>query len=431
MNTTIPIKFDADVALGRDILRRFKLPQTEFGPDKVIRIFDHDTNTTWGFVVVDNLVRGPSLGGIRLEPDVTVEEVYGLAHAMTFKNAAAMLPLGGGKSGLIGDPVFYSENPLQKKKLITHFAEVLWEHPEYIPGPDMGTDENDMQLIYDTFTHLNGKPNHGRGGIGRPPEKGGLPLDEWGLTAHGLLAAAKAAEENDSEFNIEGARVIIQGYGNVGCHIAEKLYAEGAVITGASDINCGLYNPDGLDIDEMREIRRERSGLLRYTGPTKIRFTSENLDELLTMPCDILIPAARPDAITVKNADVIDTRIILQGANNPVNHVTEYYLSRKKKITPLTDFIVNAGGVIACAVELKMDQDPDYRQKVTKKDGLGKDYLEQLVFKIISDNVNEIYQRMKKNCNQNIIWRDVAMDLAQERLQAGKNGNVPTLKDFS
>ncbi len=418
----IPSKLDIDVVEGKDIQKRFHIPRTDFGPEKVVRLFDHENNQTWGYVVVDNLTRGPSLGGIRLAPDISVNEVYGLASAMTFKNAAAMLPIGGGKSGILGNPAYFAENPLQKKKLITAFAEALWPVADYIPGPDMGTDEQDMQLIYDVFSRLNKAPNHGRGGVGRPPEKGGLPLDEWGLTAHGLFAGAKTAEEFEPGFRIRGARVVIQGYGNVGCHIAEKLAAEGAKIVGASDINMGLYNPDGLDLDQLSEIRKEPSGLMLYTGATKMRFIGETLDQLLQVPSDILIPAARPDAITRRNADKIQTRIILQGANNPVDHVVEYYLKRRKNVTSLTDFIVNAGGVIACAVELKVDSDDKFKKKVKKQDGCGKAYLEQLVYNIISSNVSEIYARLAKAKNPDLMWRDVATDLAKERLsKSGKD----------
>ena len=149
-----------------DIQQQFDLPRTDTGPEMIVRLSDPATGQTWGYVAVDNLVMGPSLGGTRLAPDISVQEVYGLARAMTYKNAAAMLPIGGGKSGLVGSPRYYHEHPDNKHKLITAFAEAIWPVKEYIPGPDMGTDEEDMQLIYDVYTRLNGAPNHGRGGVG-------------------------------------------------------------------------------------------------------------------------------------------------------------------------------------------------------------------------------------------------------------------------
>lgn len=417
-NQQLPAKFDIEVVEGSDIQGRFGLPRTELGPLQVIRVFDPGTDRTWGYVVIDNLVRGPSLGGIRLAPDITVDEVFVLARAMTLKNAAAMLPLGGGKSGIVGDPVYYMKNPLEKEQLITLFAEALWPVRDYIAGPDMGTDEGDMQFIYDTYTRLQGAPNHGRGGIGRPPENGGLPLDEWGLTAHGLFAAARTSEEYEPGFHIEDSTVIVQGYGNVGSHIGRKLHDAGAKIVGASDINMGLYNPDGLDVDELAEVRKGPRGLANYTGPAATRFVGEYLDDLMTMECDILVPAARPDVITGRNADRIRARLILQGANNPIDRTTEHYLERSKGIACLSDFIVNSGGVIACAVELKMDTDEEYREEVLREDGVGKAYLEKLTYETVSSNVREIYGRLAMAKGDDIIWRDAATDLAIERLSA-------------
>jgi glutamate dehydrogenase (NAD(P)+) len=177
-NLPLPRRLLAEAATGAEIERRYKIPTNEFGPQCVHRIFDPTDDRTWGFVVVDNLVRGRGLGGVRLAADVTVDEIYGLAHAMTMKSAAAMLPLGGAKSGLRIEPRQLAADPGAKRALITLFAEALWGIPEYIPGPDMGTNETDMQTIYETFAQRNGAAHHGRGGVGRPPTPGGFPLDE-------------------------------------------------------------------------------------------------------------------------------------------------------------------------------------------------------------------------------------------------------------
>jgi len=418
-------KFTVEIIKGDAIQKQFALPKTQFGPEMVVYLRDADTNEPAGFVVVDNLVMGPSLGGTRLAPDVTVQEVYGLAHAMTFKNAGAMLPIGGGKSGLLGDPAFYRDNPDKKKALISSFAEALWPVKEYIPGPDMGTDELDMQLIYDTYTRLNGAPNHGRGGVGRPPEKGGVPLDEWGLTAHGLYAAAKTIEKERDDFQLEGARVVVQGYGNVGSPIAHKLKDVGAVIVGASDINAGIYHPDGLDLVALDHARKEKAGLDTYSGAVETKFSARELEKLLEVPCDILVPAARPDAVMNENKDRIQARIILQGANNPVKPEIEADLMKERGIISLTDFIVNAGGVIACAVELKMDADSGYCDRVRKEDGSGRAYMEKLVYKIISTNVREICDRVCKG--DDIMWRDAARDMAMARLARGPEATKDSL----
>lgn len=416
-NARVPDKLDIEIVRGDAIRERFDLAPTDTGPELIARVFDPANGASRGFVAVDNLVMGPSLGGTRLAPDISVHEVYGLARAMTLKNAAAMLPIGGGKSGLIGDPIYFQEHPKEKRRLITAYAEALWPLADYIPGPDMGTNENDMQLIYDVFTRLHGAPNHGRGGVGRPPDKGGLPLDEWGLTAHGLFAAARTLEQRNPDFRLAGARVVIQGYGNVGRALARKLANVGARIVGASDIHAALYHPAGLDLDELDRVRLDKGGLSRYDGPVSTRYGANALDRLLEAPCDILVPAARPDAVTAGNQAAIQARFILQGANNPVRPDVEDWLAKERGTVNITDFIVNAGGVITCAVELQMDAEPGYRQRVLAEDGCGRAYMEKLVDRIVSANVEEICDRIQTDPAQT--WRAAALALAHARLEAG------------
>ncbi len=414
-----PARLAVEVLRGGAMQKELHLPQTPFGPEYVLCLREPESGSVWGYVVVDNRTLGPSLGGVRLAPDITAQEVYGLASAMTFKNAAARLPIGGGKSGLLADPRYYAERPEEKAALITAFAEALWPFPEYIPGPDMGTNENDMQRIYDVFTHLNGKPHHGRGGIGRPHQYGGLPLDEWELTAHGLFAAIQTLQEYESDVRIQKARVVVQGFGNVGSPIARKLQEAGAVIVGASDINAALYHPEGLDTLKLEHARRRQNGLAEYTGPVQHRWTGVELDKLLEVPCDILIPAARPNAVTDRNRDAVQARVILQGANNPVPSDIEDYLRRKRGTICMTDFIVNAGGVICCAVELKMDTDAAFRQHVRQADGIGRAYMEKLVYRIVSENVREICERLRRDKGTGRSWRETALELAARRLREG------------
>ncbi|MCX7591359.1 MAG: hypothetical protein N2255_06990, partial [Kiritimatiellae bacterium] len=414
----VPRRLALDVATGSEIFRRYGIRSNERGPRKIVRIFDPTDDRTWGYVGIDNLVRGPSLGGIRIAPDITALEVYNLAAAMTLKSSAAMLPLGGGKAGVIQSPLYYAKHPGLKRTLMARLAEALYELPEYVPGPDMGTSEEDMQILYDVFAKLCGTAGHGRGGVGRPPEKGGLPIDEWGITAHGLFAAARVAERFVSNFRIDGSRVIVQGFGNVGGHIAAKLHGAGARIVGAIDINRGLFRRRGLDMKALAEARRSPDGLKAYNGPLDREFGRDELDKVLEFPCDILVPAARPDAITCLNAQRINARIILQGANNPVHGVVEYYLLKKKNTISLTDWIVNAGGVIGCAVELRMDTDADYRRKVLAAGDAGRSYLENRVWETISMNVAEIFERIGQAAKrgEEATFREQALKLAIHRL---------------
>ncbi|MFQ5450468.1 MAG: Glu/Leu/Phe/Val dehydrogenase [Nitrospinaceae bacterium] len=397
------------------ITRRDRFSSDEENPpEQRIRIYDPAAGKTWGYVVVDNTLRGPGLGGIRIAGDLTLAEVSRLARTMTLKNSAACLPFGGGKSGLIADPDLFLENPAFKSGLIHLFAEAAFQIDKYIPAPDMGTQEKDIQQIYELYSDKLGRANHMRGGAGRLPEKGGIPIDAWGLTAHGLFAAARVMEHLEGGVPIKNARVVVQGYGNVGARIATKLHEAGAIIAGASDIHAALWNPKGLDIEEMNSIRRGIQGLQAYSGSVEKRFGPGGLDWLLEAPCDILVPAARPDAITARNADRIQCRMILQGANTPSNKMTEYYLKNRRNILSLSDFIVNVGGVIGCAVELKMTADQDYKKRVEGK-GL-RTFMEDLIYDTVSKNVMEIHQRVAASGQKDTIFREEAVRLARERL---------------
>lgn len=374
-------------------------------------IIETAINKVWGYVTIDNTKRGQGLGGIRIAPNITLQEVKRLARVMTLKNSVACLPHGGAKSGLlINDPIFYKDRKI-KTAFMEKISEALFELNQYVPAPDMGTDEYDIQIIYEQHSKKIKTKIHERGGAGRPFECGGVPIDEWGLTAHGLFAAAKTLENLIDNFKLNKSKVIIQGFGNVGCPTAVKLNENGAVVVGASDINCALWNPTGLDLNELSKIRKLEGGLSLYTKKVEKRFGPDKLDWLLEAPCDILVPAARPDAITSKNIDRIDCRIILQGANTPSSKPVEYYLKHHRNILSLTDFIVNAGGVIGCAVELNIIKNLAYANKVKAK-GL-RAYTEKLVFDTVSKNVQEIHKGMKGDST----FRDAATDLAYERLR--------------
>jgi glutamate dehydrogenase/leucine dehydrogenase len=313
---------------------------------------------------------------------------------------------------------------------MSRFAEALWSIPEYIPGPDMGTNEADMQTIYESFSARNGAPHHGRGGVGRPPAQGGFPLDEWAITAHGLFAAAMATERHLADFRVKDSSVIIQGFGNVGAPIAEKLAAAGARIVGASDINAGLYHPDGLDVPALLAARSRREGLAGYGGPVKQRFDGEHLNRLIELPCTLLVPAARPHVIQPENAPHIHTRIVLQGANNPADLVSEYFLQHRRAIVSLTDFIVNSGGVIAACVEARADVDAAFRAEVMAEDGTGRAFLERVVTRIVTENIDEMFSRRAGHRVRDITWREIANEIARDRLRPGPDGSLRIIPEL-
>ncbi len=376
------------------------------------KIIDPDSQSTWGFISIDNTQRGPGLGGIRMVQNLSLNEIMRLARVMTLKNSAACLPYGGAKAGIILKSSELVENTAYREELIEKLADCLFELPDYAPAPDMGTNEKDIQIIHNNHSHKLVAEKHSRGGAGRPLENGGIPIDDWELTAHGLFSAAKALEFIDEQLILSGTKFVVQGFGNVGAPTAIKLQELGAILVGASDINVALWNPNGLDAYALNKVRKEHGGLNNYPLDVCKKFSPDKLDWLLEAPCDILIPSARPDAITARNADRIQCRYILQGANTPSSKPVEYYLHHHRNILSLTDFIVNAGGVIGCAVERNLIVDNPYTEKV-KQVGL-RSYVEKLIDKTITKNVCDTYSRMQNSSDT--IFRDAAWELALERL---------------
>lgn len=301
----------------------------DLGPAKVVQCTERRTGLR-AVLVIDNVAAGPAIGGTRMAPDVTLAECLGLARAMTLKNAAAGLPHGGAKSVIAADPAM---DVGAKEQLVRAFACAVGELTDYIPGPDMGTDEIAMGWVRDEI---------GRA-VGLPAELGGIPLDTLGATGFGLSVAVEVAAAQIG-MDLAGARVAVQGFGAVGRHAAQFLAGRGCVLVGASD-SCGaVVDPDGLDIEAL--IATKRTGHL--TGHPAGRQIPR--EELIGVDCDIWIPAARPEAIRADNVARVRARIIAQGANIGVTREAEVAL-HARGVLSIPDFIGNAGGVICGSVE--------------------------------------------------------------------------------
>ena len=304
----------------------------ELGPFKLVHI-QRPTIGLKAVVAIDNVACGPAIGGVRMASDVSTEEAFRLARAMTFKNAAAGLPHGGGKSVIFADP----KMPLRdKERLIRAFAAAIGDLVDYIPGPDMGTDELTMGWIKDEI---------GRA-VGLPREIGGIPLDEIGGTGFGLVAAIDVAREHIG-LPLAGARVVVQGFGSVGKHAARFLAERGAVLVAASDTSGTIADHDGLDVAALVARKAEGRALHDHPGGRKL-----STDAVIEIPCDIWIPAARPDVIHAGNLARLQTRIIAEGANIPLSAEAEQALAGRGVLV-LPDFIANAGGVICAAIEYR------------------------------------------------------------------------------
>jgi glutamate dehydrogenase (NAD(P)+) len=307
----------------------FKLSD-DFGPTRVIQIHVPALGVT-AATVIDNIACGPAIGGVRMAPDVSIEECFRLARAMTWKTAAAGLAHGGGKSVIAADPHMRKE---RKEQIIRAFADAIRGLADYIPGPDMGTDELCMGWI---------KDETGRA-VGLPAAVGGIPLDETGATGFGLAASIDVACEFIG-LELKGARVVVQGFGAVGQHAARFLAEKGAVLVAASDTSGTLADSAGLDIVALAAFK-EAGGRLRDC----CRGNQLDTDAILDVDCDIWIPAARPDAINGDNARRLKTRLLAQGANIPCTLQAEELLC-KRGILVVPDIIANAGGVICAAIE--------------------------------------------------------------------------------
>ena len=306
----------------------------ELGPAKIIQVYEPSTGLK-AVLVVDNVAVGPALGGVRMAPDVSVEECFRLARAMTLKNAAAGLAHGGGKVVLYGDPKMPKPD---KERLIRALACSLREVRDYIFAPDMGTDEECMAWVKDEIGRV----------VGLPAEIGGIPLDEIGATGWGLSKATEVALQFCRDFRdlrLAGARLVIQGFGAVGKHAARFLAEQKAVLVGVSDSRGAVFSPDGLEVDELIKLKEAGQSVAAYPKGQKY-----DRDQVIDFEGDIFIPAARPDVVNEANVHRLKAKLVVQGANIPVTPGAEKYL-HDQGVLCVPDFIANAGGVICAAME--------------------------------------------------------------------------------
>ncbi|MEQ1829171.1 MAG: Glu/Leu/Phe/Val dehydrogenase [Pirellula sp.] len=345
------------------------------GPEQIIHIHEPSCGLK-AIVVVDNTACGPSIGGIRMASDVSTNEVFRLARAMTLKNASAGLPHGGGKAGIVADP-----KTADKSKLILAFARAIRNLTSYIPGPDMGTDERCMALIHNEI---------GRS-VGLPSVLGGIPLDKIGATGFGIAQCAEIAAEHCG-LDLKGARVAVEGFGNVGRPAASFLSKLGTKLVAASDTQGTLFDSSGINIDQLIEIK-ERGGSVVDMGKGE-KLTNQ---AVFSVDCDILIPAARPDVINAENAHSIKARVMLQGANIPATAQAETIL-HQRGVLVVPDFIANAGGVICASVEYHQGSQSVAFTQIAEK---------------IRRNTREVLTRSR---DAGIEPRQAAVDMARERV---------------
>ena len=308
-----------------------------FGPEYVVKVYNPKFNV-WGFLVIDNTMRGPGKGGIRMTPTVTEGEVFRLARAMTYKNALADIPFGGAKSGIQFDPKAHTK--AEKKELITWFAHLLKPFiPKlYIAGPDINTTEKEMQWF---VTALGDR----KAATGKPSWLGGLP-HELGSTGFGVAESAKTALKFRG-IEVRGATAAIEGYGNVGTFAHKFLEGAGAKVVAVSDSKGGIYLDAGLPYKELMKVKAKTGSVVNFPGGKKIDGKA-----IFELAVDVLIPCAQPDVINKENVDKVKAKIIVEGANIPMREEFEEALW-ERGVLVIPDIAANSGGVISSYAEYK------------------------------------------------------------------------------
>ncbi len=328
----------------RDVLGSCK---REFTVNFPVKMDSGDIQVFTGHRVHHNVTRGPAKGGIRYHPDVTLDEVKALAMWMTWKCAVTNIPFGGGKGGVTCNPKSMSQGEVVRltRRYATEISPLIGTVSD-IPAPDVNTNGQTMAWIMDTLSMHRGYTEPGIV-TGKPISIGGT-LGRTEATGRGvMLTAQKAAKHLGLSF--EGARVVVQGYGNVGYWGAYLLQQLGCKVIGASDTGGAIYAEQGLDTEELLAHKDDSGSVTGFPGSDSITDA-----ELLELPCEILVPAALEQQITGENAPKINTKIIVEGANGPTTPEADaIFYDRDIMVVP--DILANAGGVVVSYFEWVQD----------------------------------------------------------------------------
>jgi glutamate dehydrogenase (NAD(P)+) len=347
-----------------------------------------------GYRVQHSQARGPAKGGIRYSPDCTLDEVRALASWMTWKCAVVNIPFGGAKGGVICDPKKMSMAELERmtRRYTAEIIEFIGPEKD-VPAPDVNTNEQTMAWIMDTYSmHMRqtvtsvvtGKPLTLGGSRGRTE-----------ATGRGVMVACDESLRY-LKMPIDGCRVIIQGFGNVGSNAARLMMEHGYKIIGIAEKDGGLFNPNGIDIHQLLEFKYRNSTLLGFRGAEAMPS-----EELILSDCEILIPAAMENVITSRNADKIKARVIVEGANGPTTAVADEILA-DKRIFVVPDILANAGGVTASYFEWVQD-----RQGYFWKEAIVNEQLET----ILRDSFEDVVRYAEAhNVNNRIAAYMLAID---------------------
>ena len=328
----------AELNLDPQVRALLKEPMRTLTVSIPVRMDDGGIRVFKGFRCQHNDVLGPTKGGIRFHPQVEMEEVEALAAWMTFKCALVGIPYGGAKGGVLCNPKEMSKSELEKlsRRFIQALEPIIGPEKD-IPAPDVYTDAQVMSWFMDEFTKIKGV--HSPGLVTGKPRILGGSYGRDSATARGLMYATREGAKKIG-LDLEGATVVIQGYGNAGSFSGIFLRELGCKVIAANDSSGGVYNHDGLNAENLREYKNEHGKLQGYPGSEK----NISNKELLALECDILVPAALENQINKENVADINARIIAEAANGPTTPEADRVLNKRGTLV-IPDILANAGGV--------------------------------------------------------------------------------------
>jgi glutamate dehydrogenase (NAD(P)+) len=384
--------------LSKDMYEMIRNPQRELKVYLPIRMDDGKIKVFEGYRVQHSNIRGPFKGGIRFHQDTNLDEVKALATWMSLKCAVANIPYGGAKGGITVDPTKLSKDELMRlTRRYTFAIESIIGPDKDIPAPDVNTNAQTMAWVLDTYSMLNGHPCPGVV-TGKPIELGGSK-GRNSATGRGVVIAVKQILKKYGK-SLEGSKIAIQGFGNVGANTARIAYHRNAVIVALSDVSGAIYCESGLDADAISKFIEGGKMLVDYEAEGIKHISNE---ELLTCECDVLIPAALENQITEKNAADLKCKFVVEAANGPTSAEADKILE-ERGIILIPDIFANSGGVVVSYFEWVQNI-----QTLTWSREQINEMLEEILTKAFQDIEEEVD---KSECS----WRMGAYIVALRRL---------------
>ncbi len=380
--------------LDDDLWKVLRSPSREIIVHFPVLMDDGHVELMTGFRVHHSLARGPAKGGIRYSPDLTLDEVRALASWMTWKCAVVDIPFGGAKGGVICVPKKLSRGELERitRRYTSEIIEFLGPEKD-VPAPDVNTNEQTMAWVMDTYS-MHMRQTVTSVVTGKPIELGGS-RGRRQATGRGVRVVCLEALRH-LKMPVEGCRIIIQGFGNVGSNAAELLAEVGCKIIGIAEYDGGLYNANGMDIHALNRHHKDHGTIVGFHGAE-----AADSAQLLTTACDILIPAATENVITSHNAGKISARIVCEGANGPTTAFADDILG-EKGVFIIPDILANAGGVTASYFEWVQD-----RQGYFWKEEVVNERLDEI---LVNSFEHVIHYRLTHGVNNRIAAYMLAMD---------------------